>query len=152
MPVVDESVVVPQSAEVVFDFLLDPQNLPVWESSVVESHQIGDGPAAVGTRSEGVNKVLGVRFDWASEISELQRPSRVAWTAVAAGDRFHFTVAYGVEAVDAGSRVTYHVEAEAGLGGVFGRFADPLVVGAQRRTMRSSLENLAALLAEPTTA
>ena len=148
MPVVDESIVVQQPAEEVFDFLLDPHNLAVWESSVVEARQIDDGPAVVGTRSEGVNKVVGVRFDWVSEITELERPRAVTWSAVASGDRFHFTVAYRVETVDGGVRVTYHVEADPGLGGVFGRFADPLVAGAQRRTMRSSLENLAAILSE----
>ena len=150
MPVVDESIVVQQPAGVVFDFLLDPHNLAVWESSVVEASQTSDGPAAVGTRSEGANKVLGVRFEWVSEITELERPHAVTWSAVAAGDRFRFTVAYRVETIDGGSRVTYHVEADPGLGGVFGRFADPLVAGAQRRTMRSSLENLAAILTEST--
>ncbi|HEY5135736.1 MAG TPA: SRPBCC family protein [Candidatus Nanopelagicales bacterium] len=73
MPVVEESIVVQQPAGVVFDFLVDPSNLPVWESSVVETRQIGDGPMAVGTRSERVNKVLGVPFDWVSEVTELQR-------------------------------------------------------------------------------
>jgi uncharacterized membrane protein len=149
MPVVEESIVVEQPAGVVFDYLLEPTNLPIWESSVVEIHEVDEGPAAIGRRANGVNKVLGVRFDWVSEVVELERPSRVAWSAVASGDRFRFTVAYDVEPVIDGTKVTYHVEADAGLGGVFGRFADPLVAGAQRRTMRSSLENLAAILAMP---
>jgi len=146
MPVVEESIVVQQPAGVVFDFLVDPSNLPVWESSVVETHQIGDGPIVIGTRSEGVNKVRGVRFDWVSEVTELHRPDRVMWSAAAGTDRSHFTVAYKVEPLGSGARVTYRVEADPGLGGVFGRFTDPLLAGAQRRTMRSSLENLAAIL------
>ena len=110
MPVVEESIVVQQPAGVVFDFLVDPSNLPVWESSVVETHQIGDGPIVIGTRSEGVNKVRGVRFDWVSEVTELHRPDRVMWSAAAGTDRSHFTVAYKVEPLGSGARVTYRVE------------------------------------------
>ena len=149
MPVVEESVEIQRSVGDVFDFLIDPHNLAVWESSVVEAHQIDDAPAVVGTRSAGVNKVLGVRFEWVSEINELERPQRVAWSASSSGDKFRFTVAYDVVPAGAGALVTYRVEAEPGLGGVFGRFTDALVVGAQRRTMRSSLDNLAAIMSAP---
>jgi len=149
MPVIDESILVEQPVGTVFDFLVDPENLPVWESSVVEMHQLDDGPTAIGTQAAGVNKVLGVRFDWLSEVTELDRPTRASWSASAGGDRFRFTVSYRLEPVANGTRVTYHVEADPGLGGVFGRFTDPLVVGAQRRSMRSSLQNLAAVLEAP---
>jgi len=145
MPVVEESIVVQQPAGVVFDFLVDPSNLPVWESSVVETHQIGDGPIVIGTRSEGVNKVRGVRFDWVSEVTELQRPDRLMWSAAAGTDRFHFTVAYNVEPLDSGARVTYRVEADPGLGGkpssVASRCtprASIVAAGTSRRTPGSS--------------
>jgi hypothetical protein len=39
--------------------------------------------------------------------------------------------------------------ADAGLGGLFGRIADPIVERAQRRTIRGSLDTLAELLTQP---
>jgi hypothetical protein len=40
------------------------------------------------------------------------------------------------------------VDADPGLGGVFGRLADPLVERAQGRTVRNNLETLAEILTE----
>ena len=42
------------------------------------------------------------------------------------------------------------VEAESGLGGIFGKLSDPIVENAQRRTVRSNLGTLAELLAQET--
>ena len=57
-----------------------------------------------------------------------------------------FTVSNTLEPEGDGTRFTYRVEAESGLGGVFGRLADPLVEKAQRRTVRANLDTLAELL------
>jgi hypothetical protein len=42
-----------------------------------------------------------------------------------------FAVALMLEPVDGGSKLTYRVDAESGLGGVFGKLADPLIVRAK---------------------
>ncbi|MHA7292186.1 hypothetical protein ACX80V_21510 [Arthrobacter sp. MDT3-24] len=50
------------------------------------------------------------------------------------------------EPVDGGTHLTYRLEAESGLGGVFGKMADSVIQRARARTVRANLETLAELL------
>lgn len=146
MPVVEESVFIAQPPEVVFDYLSRAENLPVWDSSIIEAEQIGSDPVGVGTRMRGTSKILGRRFDWVTEIVEYDRPQRASLKAVEGRMTFSLTTVCEGEA--GGTRYTTRVDAESGLGGIFGRVADPIVQRAQSRTVRANLETLAELLAE----
>lgn len=144
MPVVEESVVIARSPEEVFDYLVQAANLPEWDSSIVEAEQVGAEPVGVRTRWRGTSKILGRRFRWVTEITEFDRPRRSSSRSVEGTLQFAVTVL--VEPADGGARFTYRVDAESGLGGVFGRIADPIVERAQARTVRANLETLAELL------
>ncbi|MEP6697745.1 MAG: SRPBCC family protein [Pseudonocardiales bacterium] len=146
MAVVEESVTIAQPPDVVFDFCSKAENLPVWDSSVLEAEQVGTGPVGVGTRARGISKVLGHRFEWTTEVVEFDAPRRATFRAVEG--KLHFTVTNVMEPVDGGTRYTYRVEADSGLGGIFGKLADPVVQRAQARTVRANLETLADMLQE----
>jgi hypothetical protein len=47
MPVIDETVVIASPAGEVFDFLMIAENLPRWDSSMLECVQVGDGPVTL---------------------------------------------------------------------------------------------------------
>lgn len=145
MPVVEESVVIAQPPEIVFDYLSKAGNLSVWDSSVVEAEQIGTDPVGVGTRSRGTSKILGRRFEWTTEVIEFDPPRRASFRSVKGN--LNFSVTNVLEAVDGGTHYTYRVDAESGLGGIFGRLADPIVERAQARTVRANLGTLAEVLA-----
>jgi uncharacterized membrane protein len=147
MPVVEEDVFIARPPQDVFDYLLTARNFPVWDSSIMEAEQIDEGPARVGTRFRGVSKVLGRRFEWTTKVTELTPPTLATYQAVEG--KLNFTVTNRLRPENAGTRFTYKIEADAGLGGVFGRIADPIVERAQRRTVRGSLDTLAELLTEP---
>ena len=89
---------------------------------------------------------MGRRFHWSTEATEFDPPNRVVNTAV--DGPMKFQVALILEPVDGGTKLTYRVDAETGLGGVFGKLADPLIERAQGRTIRANLESLAELLAD----
>jgi carbon monoxide dehydrogenase subunit G len=146
MPVVEESVVIALPPEEAFAFLIKPENIPVWDSSVLKAEQEGTDPIGMGTRTRGTSKIMGRRFDWTSEVVEFDPPRRCVNQSV--GGSLEFSITELFEPVDGGTRFTYRIDAGSGLGGVFGRLADPLVERAQARTVRASLENLAELLAE----
>lgn len=146
MPVVEESVVIARPPEEVFDYLAKADNLPVWDSSIVQAEQVGAGPVGVGTRWRGASKILGRRFEWTTELTEFDRPRRSSSRSVEG--KLQFTVTIRLEPADGGTRFTYRVDAASGLGGVFGRLADPFVERAQARTVRANLETLAELLAK----
>ncbi len=146
MPIVEESVLIARSPEEVFDYVSTAQNVPVWDSSIMEAEQVDSGPLRVGSRWRGVSKILGRRFEWTTELVEFDPPERTLSRAVEG--KLHFTVTNTFQPEAGGTRFTYKVDAESGLGGIFGRVADPIVEKAQRRTVRANLDTLAELLAE----
>jgi uncharacterized membrane protein len=146
MPVVEESVLIAQPPEVVFDFLIRVENLPVWDASVLEAEQVGPEPVAVGSRFHGSAKFLGRRFEWTTELVECDPPRRASFRSVEG--KLKFTATNILDAVDEGTRLTCRFEAESGFGGIFGRLADPIVTRAQSRSVRADLETLAEVLAE----
>jgi uncharacterized membrane protein len=146
MPVVEESVIIAQRPDVVFDYLSKTENLSVWDSSLLQAEQIGTDPVGVGTRSRGTSKILGRRFEWTTEVTEFDPPRRLSFRSVEG--KVNFSVTNVLEPVDGGTQYTYRVDAESGLGGVFGLLADPIVQRAQARTVRANLGTLADVLAE----
>ncbi|TWD51018.1 carbon monoxide dehydrogenase subunit G [Arthrobacter sp. AG367] len=146
MPVVEESVVIARPPQEVFEFLSKFDNIAVYDSSVTTSEQVGTGPVAEGTRGRGTSKVMGRRFDWTVEVVEFDPPRRMVSRSVEG--KLNFTVTFTLEPADGGTRVTQRIDAESGLGGIFGKIADPLVERAQGRTVRANLETLAEWLVE----
>ncbi len=145
MPVIDESVFISRSPQEVFDYVCRAENLPVWDSSIMETEQLDPGPIRVGTRWRGASKILGRRFEWTTEVTELKPGARISSRAVEG--KLHFTVTNTLQPENDGTRFSYRVEADSGLGGVFGRLTDPIVEKVQGRTIRANLDTLAELLA-----
>jgi len=146
MPVVEENVVIARPPQEVFDFLSKFENIAVYDSSVMSSGQVGDGPLGVGSRGKGTSKVMGRQFDWVVEISEFDPPRRMVSRSVEG--KLDFTITFTLEPSDGGTRVTQRIEAGSGLGGIFGKLADSMVERAQGRTVRANLETLAEWLTE----
>lgn len=146
MPVVEESVFIARPPEEVFVFITDPAKIPIWDASVVAAEQIGSDPVGLGIRTRGTSKIMGRQFDWITEQTVFEPPTRSVLSSVEG--QFTFTVSSTLEPAEGGTRLTYRIDADAGLGGVFGRLADPFIEKAQARTVRANLETLAELLAE----
>jgi uncharacterized membrane protein len=144
MPVVEESVVIARPAEEVFAYLANAENLPVWDASIIECTQLGSEPVGVGTRYRGASKVMGRRFDWTTEIIRFE-PGVVSASKSIEGS-LTFKVSNTLAVVPEGTRLTYRIEAETGLGGAFGRVMEPIVAKAQAKTVRENLDGLAILL------
>jgi len=144
MPVIDQSVVIARPAAEVFDFLVHAANLPLWDSSMLECVQIGDGPVTVGTQYRGASKILGKRIDWVTEVIEFVPGFRSASKAVEG--TMKFTVSYEVTPVAGGTNLQYRIVADSGLGGAFGRAMEPIVQKAQAKVVRGNLDNLVGLL------
>lgn len=144
MPTTEQSVTIARPLQDVWDFLIVPENWPTWEASISEGEQVADGPTDVGTRWRGESHILGRKFGWVSEFTEVESPTHTKAKSVEG--KIGFEVATKLEAVDGGTRFTYRVDSETGLGGVFGKLADPFVQRAYARSMRASLDTLADLL------
>ncbi|GAB3272787.1 SRPBCC family protein [Sinomonas notoginsengisoli] len=146
MPTTDESIVIPLPPEKVFDYINDPANIPEYQGSIVRAELEGDGPLGVGSRIKGASKILGRTFDWTTEITEYERPTRSALKSVEG--KISFSSAWTLAPEGDGTRLNFHLDADSGLGGVFGRLADPLVNKAYTRQIRADLETLSQILTE----
>lgn len=145
MPIIEESVFIPKPPQEVFDYVSDPERLPEWDSSILEAHRTDEGPIKVGSTAKGKSKILGRRFEWTTEVAEFEPPRRVVSRG---GGDLNFTVTVTTEPEGDGTRFTTRIEADSGLGGVFGKITDPLVQKAQTRTTRANLETLVEILTE----
>lgn len=146
MPVIEENVFIARPQQEVFDFIAATKNTPVWDSSVTHAAQIGSDPMGLGVRSSGTSKIMGRSFDWTTEVTDFEEPRRLVNRSVEG--KLSFTITNSFESVEGGTRFTYRIDAATGLGGVFGRLAEPFVQRAQARTVRANLESLAELLTE----
>ena len=144
MPVIEETVVIASPVGEVFDFLMRAENLPRWDSSMLECVQVGGGAVTVGTRYRGASTILGRRIEWTTEVVEFVPGVRAASRSVEGP--LTFTVSYEVSASPAGTTLRYHLTAASGLGGAFGRALEPIVQRAQTKVVRANLGTLASLL------
>ena len=148
MAVVEESIVIPRPPEEVFGYVADAEHLPSWDNSIVEAGWDGPHEPSVGSRVHGTSKILGRRFHWVSEFTEVEPARLLRFQSVDGPMRFVITELLEPEDGGRATRFTWRVDADPGLGGVFGRLADPLVERAQGRTVRNNLETLAEILTE----
>jgi uncharacterized membrane protein len=144
MHVIDETVVIARPAGEVFDFLMLAENLPRWDSSMLECVQVGGGAVTVGTRHRGASMVLGRRIEWTTEVVEFVPGVRA--TSRSVDGPLTFTVTYEVSPSPAGTVLRYRLAAESGLGGAFGRAIEPIVQRAQTKVVQANLGKLARLL------
>ncbi len=144
MPVIDQSVLIARPAAEVFDFLVHAENLPRWDSSMLECVQVGPDPVTVGTRYRGASKILGRRIEWTTEIIDFVPGVRSASKAIEG--TLKFTVSYEVSETPEGTNLRYRIVADSGLGGAFGRALEPIVEKAQTKVVKANLDTLVGLL------
>ena len=144
MPVIDEIVVIARPEREVFDFLMVAENLPRWDSSMLECAQVGDAAVTVGTRYRGASSILGRRIEWTTEVTQFVPGVRAESQSVEGP--LTFTVSYEMSAAPAGTTLRYRLAAESGLGGAFGRAMEPIIERAQTKVVRANLSKLASLL------
>ena len=144
MPVIDQSIVIARPTADVFDFLVHAENLPRWDSSMLECVQLDAAPVAVGTRYRGASKILGRRIEWTTEVIEFVPGLRSESKSI--DGPLTFTVSYEVSATPGGTRLRYRLTADSGLGGAFGRAMEPIVEKAQTKVVKANLATLVELL------
>jgi uncharacterized membrane protein len=145
MPTIEQTITIERPVAEVYGFLANPHNLPVYDSSAIRAEQEGgDGDLTVGSRWRGATKVLGKEFDWVTECIELEPEKVTTFKTVEGKLPFELTTTLTPEGQ--GTRLDYKLTADSGLGGVFGKIAEPLVVKAQTRTIKANLATLKELL------
>ena len=154
MAVTEASVVISLPVREVWGYITDAANLSVWELAVVDATQITDGPMAVGRQWRGTSRLLGIGWKWVGEFTRCDVNKTTAFKSVQGKLAFSNTTCF--DEVGDGTRFTYRMESEPGLGQmfgktlggrIFGRLAEPIVAAVYRRAVRSRVQNLANVFA-----
>jgi len=121
----------------VWEYLIDPENVPEWQASALSSHQISDGEMRVVTHLRDERRFLGRRARSEVEVTEFE-PERL-FTLHGISGPVRFTVRHRLEERDGHTHV--QVEAEADPSGI-GRLMRPVVEHAASHEIRKDFERL----------
>jgi uncharacterized protein YndB with AHSA1/START domain len=144
MSTAEASAVIARPISVVWDYCSAAENLAVYLPGTIEVHALTEGRTAVGTQWAGSTRFLGPSMSWRGEFVTAELNHLLVFDSIEAP--FCFTTVSTFDEVDGGTRFTYRMDTESGLGGIFGKLAEPVVVKAYTRALRSSLENLVDVL------
>jgi carbon monoxide dehydrogenase subunit G len=131
------SVEIAKPVHEVWEYLIEPENVPEWQASAFSSHQISDGAMGVGTHLQDERRFLGHRARSEVEVTEFE-PERL-FTLHGLSGPVRFTVRHRLEPSAAGTRV--RVEAEADPSGI-GRLMRPVVERAAAHEIRKDFDRL----------
>jgi carbon monoxide dehydrogenase subunit G len=142
MLTVDESVVINKPRTEVWEFMTDPDNVPVYSSNIVEYEIVSGEKHEVGRVCRGVAKVAGRRLELTDELVEADRGREAK--LVSEDATIPYTLSLHYEDDGEGTKVLWHQEMESFKG--FFKFADPIVLKLYTRDVRSNLEKAKTIL------
>lgn len=142
MLTVEESIVFNKPRSEVWDFMTDPENVPVYSSNIVEYEKVSGENDEVGRVCRGAVKVAGRRLELTDKLVEVEKGRRGKLVSEDATIPYSLELIYDDEGE--GTKLTWHQEMES-LKGVF-KFADPIVLRLYARDVRSNLEKAKTIL------
>jgi carbon monoxide dehydrogenase subunit G len=125
----------------VWEYLIEPENVPEWQSSAVSSHQVSEGPIGLGARLRDERRFMGRRANSDVEVSEFE-PERL-FTLHGLSGPVRFTVRHRLSENGTGTRLD--VEAEADPGGI-GRLMRPVIERAAEHELKGDFARLKEIL------
>jgi uncharacterized membrane protein len=134
---VETSVVINRPIGEVFEFVVNPESGPQWESWLLEARKTSRGPMGVGATWQEVRQFLGRRIESTNEVTEYE-PNKRFWFKSASGP-FPVEGGYTFEPIEGGTRVT--VTGQGDTGGFF-KLADPIVARMVKRQIEADSANL----------
>jgi carbon monoxide dehydrogenase subunit G len=145
MPVIEEMVVVQRPRQDVFDFFIDPANIALYSSNIVEYEMVSGEVDKPGRVDKGAVRVAGRRLDFTSELLEVDPGRRVVIRSTDA--KIPYTLDLAFDDDGHGTRISWHQETET-LAGFFGKLADAVVVKMYSHDVKSNLQKAKTLLEE----
>ena len=142
MLTVDESIVINRPRSEVWDFMSDPENVPVYSSNVVEYELVSGERDEVGRICKGAVKVAGRRLELTDKLVEIETGRR--GKLVSEDAPIPYTLELTYEDEGEGTKLSWHQDIGS-LKGFF-KFADPIVLKLYTRDVRSNLEKAKTIL------
>ena len=134
---IEETVIIAQPIERVWEFVMDESNDPLWQTTLTDVHRLTDGPLVPGSRVSESRRFLGRRIETVWELTACEPPHLCSIASVTAP--FAWQGTYALEAAGEGTRFTVRLR---GNPGGFFRIAEALLERFVRRELAGNLGNL----------
>ena len=133
-----DEILINRPVEQVFTFVADLENTPKWQTGVVNSKKVSEGPIQTGTKFKEVVRVLGRPLDTICEITEYQLNRKMAFKSTTS-EAIEYEGQFTFESRDGGTRVDI-----AGTGELKGlwRLVEPLFAGDIKKTVGDELKQI----------
>jgi len=126
--------------EQVFAFLVDLQNVPTWQSNLIEIRKLTEGALHVGTQFREVRRFGRRSSEIRGEFTDFELNKRFATKTLT---KPHVTVSFSLDPQDGGTRVGYKfVLLTSGIMRLF----EPLIESLIKKQRESDFETLKRLL------
>lgn len=134
---IEETVAIDRPIEEVWEFVMDVENEPLWQTTLDAATRLGSGPLRVGSLVREARRFLGRRIDTTWEMTECDAPVRSSIRSVEAP--FAWSGTYALAEKGGGTRFTLTLQGDPGS---FFRLAEPVFARIARREVAGNLANL----------
>ena len=141
MATFDKSIFINRPQQEVFDFLSNPANNTLWQSSAQSGEWTSEGPVGVGSTQRSVDRFLGRKMETSAVVSIWDPPNEMGLKSV--GGPFPFGFTMKLESKENGTQLTVSGTAE--FRGFF-KLAEGLVARQLRRQVDTDSEALKLIL------
>jgi uncharacterized protein YndB with AHSA1/START domain len=141
MSTIERSILIERPVREVWEFVQDTSKDALWQTTLVESQILTEGPKRVGTQVQEVRRFLGVKIPMTLELTEFEPERRSSLKAVA--DGIPLSGSYSLEPLDGGTKLTVTGRLEAHR--LF-QLAEPVFSRMTSRELEASLGHLKDLL------
>jgi uncharacterized protein YndB with AHSA1/START domain len=142
MPNVTASVVIAHPVQVVWDYIIHPDNISNVLPGIVSVDAGKEPPYAPGDLWHGVSRSFGITNEWTGVFTRVDNPNVMEFRTTES--RFPITTTDTLEEVAGGTRYTCHVTGEAVFGGPVGRLVDAVMSRVSQRMLAKHLAQLPA--------
>ncbi|HKY54532.1 MAG TPA: SRPBCC family protein [Anaerolineales bacterium] len=125
----------------VFAFVANLNNMPKWNSAVVNVQQITPGPVDVGTKFKSVGEMMGRRIEGEVQVKVYEPDTKTGFQMQAGPVQVNVTIMF--KPVGTGTKVS--LNAQGNPGGLF-KLAEPVMAGRVKSLMEENLARLKSTL------
>ena len=141
MTTIERSIMIDRPMDEVFEFVHDATKDAMWQTTLVESQPLTEGPVRVGTKVREVRRFLSFRVELTRELTEYEPSTKSSFRTVSGP--VPMIGAYILEPVDSATKLTATGELDAH--GFF-KLTEPVFSRMAGRELEASLGHLKDLL------
>ncbi|MBN2076480.1 MAG: SRPBCC family protein [Dehalococcoidales bacterium] len=138
MAKIEHTVIINRPVDPVFDYATNIDNLPKWETNMLESAKTSEKSKGIGTTYKGVIKAMGMTMDWTSKVTDFEENTRVDKT-INSGKTIIYEKLLFDETNDGNTE--FNLMQDYRIGG-FLRLITPIMLFSMKQQMKKNLANL----------